>query len=168
MFGLPLRAPSPPAMQVCAPLLRPVFAKGVFWPEAASVSNPLGVTRAYAEHFTARGGIILSGDARSLHRTGSRWRVETDEGALDAAECVVALGPWSSDLLAALGLKLPLAVKRGYHRHFRAHGNAGLVRPVLDAEVGYLVTPMEQGIRITTGLNSPPVTPRLRRRSSIG
>jgi D-amino-acid dehydrogenase len=86
-----------------------------------------------------------------LHRTGSRWRVETDEGALDAAECVVALGPWSSDLLAALGLKLPLAVKRGYHRHFRAQGNAGLVRPVLDAEVGYLVTPMEQGIRITTG-----------------
>ena len=63
----------------------------------------------------------------------------------------MALGPWSSDLLAALGLKLPLAVKRGYHRHFRAQGNAGLVRPVLDAEVGYLVTPMEQGIRITTG-----------------
>ena len=64
---------------------------------------------------------------------------------------MVALGPWSSDLLAALGLKLPLAVKRGYHRHFRAQGNAGLVRPVLDAEVGYLITPMEQGIRITTG-----------------
>src|SRR5262249_56752659 len=57
----------------------------------------------------------------------------------------------SSDLLATFGLRLPLAVKRGYHRHFRAQGNAGLVRPVLDAEVGYLVTPMEQGIRITTG-----------------
>ena len=26
-----------------------------------------------------------------------------------------------------------------------------LSRPVLDAEVGYLVTPMEQGIRLTTG-----------------
>ena len=150
-FGLPLRALDTAAAQVLEPSLHPVFAHAVFWPEAASVSNPLGVTRAYAGHFTARGGIILSGDARSLHRTGSRWRVETDEGALDAAECVVALGPWSSDLLAALGLKLPLAVKRGYHRHFRAHGNAGLVRPVLDAEVGYLVTPMEQGIRITTG-----------------
>ena len=46
-----------------------MFAHAVFWPEAASVSNPLGVTRAYAGHFTARGGIILSGDARSLHRT---------------------------------------------------------------------------------------------------
>jgi D-amino-acid dehydrogenase len=54
-------------------------------------------------------------------------------------------------LLARFGLRLPLAVKRGYHRHFRAQGNAGLTRPVLDAEVGYLVTPMEQGIRITTG-----------------
>jgi D-amino-acid dehydrogenase len=150
-FGLPLRALDTAAAQVLEPSLHPVFAHAVFWPEAASVSNPLGVTRAYAGHFTARGGIILSGDARSLHQAGSRWRVETDEGALDAAECVVALGPWSSDLLAALGLKLPLAVKRGYHRHFRAHGNAGLVRPVLDAEVGYLVTPMEQGIRITTG-----------------
>ena len=150
-FGLPLRALDTAAAQVLEPSLHPVFAHAVFWPEAASVSNPLGVTRAYAGHFTARGGIILSGDARSLHRTGNRWRVETDEGALDAAECVVALGPWSSDLLATLDLKLPLAVKRGYHRHFRAQGNAGLVRPVLDAEVGYLVTPMEQGIRITTG-----------------
>ena len=77
-------------------------------------------------------------------------------------ECVVALGPWSSDLLAALGLKLPLAVKRGYHRHFRAQGNASLVRPVLDAEVGYLVTPMEQGHPHNHGgRDSPPATPRL-------
>jgi D-amino-acid dehydrogenase len=150
-FGLPLRALDTAAAQVLEPSLQPVFAHAVFWPEAASVSNPLGVTRAYAARFIARGGIILSGDARSLHRTANRWRVETDEGALDAADCVIALGPWSSDLLATLGLKLPLAVKRGYHRHFRAQGNAGLARPVLDAEVGYLVTPMEQGIRITTG-----------------
>jgi D-amino-acid dehydrogenase len=150
-FGLPLRALDTAAAQVLEPSLHPVFAHAVFWPEAASVSNSLGVTRAYAARFAARGGVILSGDARSLHRTGNRWRVETDEGALDSAECVVALGPWSSDLLTTLGLKLPLAVKRGYHRHFHAQGNAGPTRPVLDAEVGYLVTPMEQGIRITTG-----------------
>jgi len=64
---------------------------------------------------------------------------------------VIALGPWASDLLRRLGIVLPLAVKRGYHRHFHAQGNAGLARPVLDADVGYLITPMEQGIRITTG-----------------
>ena len=48
-------------------------------------------------------------------------------------------------------LRLPLAVKRGYHRHFRPRGNAGLTRPVVDAELGYCVAPMEQGLRLTTG-----------------
>ena len=151
-FGLPLQALDAAGGHALEPSLNPVFSHAVFWPQAASVSNPLGVTRAYAARFTALGGIILSGDARSLHRTGNRWRVETDEGALDAAECVIALGPWAPDLLKTLDLNLPLAVKRGYHRHFRAQGNASLSRPVLDAEAGYLVTPMEQGIRITTGV----------------
>jgi D-amino-acid dehydrogenase len=133
------------------PSLNPVFAHGVFWPQAASISNPLGVTRAYAARFAELGGVVLTGDARTLHRSGSNWRLETDQGALDASQCVIALGPWAPDLFRQLGITLPLAVKRGYHRHFRAQGNAGLVRPVLDADVGYLITPMEQGIRITTG-----------------
>ncbi len=50
-----------------------------------------------------------------------------------------------------MGLKLPMAFKRGYHRHFRAQGNATLARPVVDVAYGYLITPMEQGIRLTTG-----------------
>jgi D-amino-acid dehydrogenase len=151
-FDLPLQALDTSGGHALEPSLNPVFSHAVFWPQAASVSNPLGVTGAYGARFTALGGIILSGDARSLHRTGNRWRVETDEGPLDAAECVIALGPWAPDLLKMLDLNLPLAVKRGYHRHFRAQGNAGLSRPVLDAEAGYLITPMEQGIRITTGV----------------
>src|SRR6185437_4076805 len=65
---------------------------------------------------------------------------------------VVALGPWAPDVLAPLGLKLPMAVKRGYHRHFRGQGNAALSRPVVDTQFGYLITPMAQGIRLTTGV----------------
>ena len=151
-FGLPLQDLDASEALALEPSLNPVFEHAVFWPEAASVSNPLGVTRAYATRFAALGGVTVVGDARTLHRANGRWRVETDEGGLDAAECVVALGPWAPDLLNRLGIKLPLAVKRGYHRHFRAQGNAGLSRPVLDAEPGYLITPMEQGIRITTGV----------------
>ena len=49
------------------------------------------------------------------------------------------------------GIGLPLGIKRGYHLHFRPSGNAGLTRPVLDADVGYCLAPMEQGIRLTTG-----------------
>ena len=47
-----------------------------------------------------------------------RWRVDTDEGPVDAKDVVVALGPWAPDVLGRLGIDLPLAFKRGYHRHF--------------------------------------------------
>jgi D-lysine oxidase len=129
-----------------------VFPHAVFWPEAASVSNPFRVTLAYASRLRALGGVTVSGDARTLHRKGQGWRVETDQGGIDAPEVVVALGPWAGDFIAQYGLRLPFAVKRGYHRHFRGKGNAGLARPVLDADVGYLITPMEMGIRMTTGV----------------
>jgi D-amino-acid dehydrogenase len=133
------------------PDLAPVFARGVYWPGAASVSDPLAITRAFVARLVALGGVTLKGDARSLHRAGERWRVDTDEGPVDAPQAVIALGPWAPDLLKPLGIDLPLAVKRGYHLHFRPKGNAGLSRPVLDADVGYLVAPMEHGLRLTTG-----------------
>jgi D-amino-acid dehydrogenase len=70
---------------------------------------------------------------------------------LDADAAVVALGPFAPDVLDPLGIRLPLGIKRGYHLHFQPSGNAGLTRPVLDAEIGYCLAPMEQGIRLTTG-----------------
>ncbi len=150
-FGLPLEQLDAAGAQALEPSLNPVFSRAVFWPKAASLSNPLAVTQAYAARFSALGGVTLNGDARSLHRAGNSWRVESNEGALDSAEAVVALGPWAPDVLEPLGIKLPMGIKRGYHRHFRGAGNAALSRPVVDVDFGYLITPMEQGIRLTTG-----------------
>jgi D-amino-acid dehydrogenase len=150
-FGLPLQPLDAAGAQRLEPSLKPVFSRAVFWPEAASVSNPYGVTLAYVARLRALGGVTVMGDARTLHRRGQGWRVETDEGGLDAPEVVVALGPWAGEFLAARGLRLPLGIKRGYHRHFRGAGNATLARPVLDGDYGYLITPMEMGIRMTTG-----------------
>jgi D-amino-acid dehydrogenase len=133
------------------PSLAPVFRHAVHWPGAASVSNPLAVTRAYSVQFTKLGGVIVKGDALTLHRSGSGWRVDTDEGPIDAKEAVVALGPWAPDVLGPLGIQLPLAFKRGYHRHYHSRGNAGLTRPIVDTDYGYCLAPMEQGIRLTTG-----------------
>jgi D-amino-acid dehydrogenase len=151
-LGLPLQPLDTAGAQALEPSLAGVFARAVFWPAAASVSNPFRVTLAYASRLRALGGVTVSGDARSLHRKGQGWRVETDEGGVDAPNVVVALGPWAGDFLRGFGLRLPMAIKRGYHRHFRGQGNATLARPVLDADVGYVVTPMEMGIRMTTGV----------------
>lgn len=150
-LGLQFRALSADETRALEPSLAPVFSHAVHWPEAASVSNPLAVTRAYAARFAQLGGVTLKGDARKLHRSGANWRIETEEGPVDAKDVVVALGPWAPDVLRPLGIDLPLAFKRGYHRHFKAAGNAGLTRPIVDVDNGYCITPMEQGIRLTTG-----------------
>ena len=132
------------------------IAHATFWPDVASVSNPLAVTQAYARQFSALGGVMLTGDARKLHRADNRWRVDTDAGHVDAHSVVVALGPWADDVLRPLGLRFPFGLKRGYHRHYSVKGNASLARPVLDADRGYVITPMEQGIRLTTGAEFAP------------
>ena len=155
-LGIPARVLDTAGTLALEPSLRPVFARAVHWPDIRTVSNPLAVTRAYAKRFVSLGGLLLNGDARSLHRIDGRWRVDAEEGHVDAVTVVVALGPWAPDVLEPLGIKLPLAIKRGYHRHFRPQGNAGLTRPLVDAENGYAVAPMEQGIRITTGAEFAP------------
>ncbi len=155
-LGIPARVLDTAGTLALEPSLYPSFARAVHWSDIRSVSNPLAVTRAYAARFVALGGLLLQGDARSLRRVDGRWRVDAAEGHVDADNAVVALGPWAPDVLDPLGIKLPLAIKRGYHRHFRPQGNAGLTRPLVDAERGYAMAPMEQGIRITTGAEFAP------------
>jgi D-amino-acid dehydrogenase len=150
-FGIAIRVLDPAAARTLEPALNPVFRHALHMEGATSISDPLALTRAYAARFNALGGVTLTGDARSLHREGTRWRVDTAEGPVDAGDAVVALGPWSPDVLAPLGIRLPMAVKRGYHRHFGPRGNASLARPILDADNGYCLAPMQQGIRLTTG-----------------
>jgi D-amino-acid dehydrogenase len=150
-LGIVCHALDVEAARALEPSLAPVFRHAVHWPGAASISNPLAVTKAYAARFSGLRGVILKGDAQTLHKTSSGWRIDTDEGALDTKDVVVALGPWSPDLLKRLDLDLPMKWKRGYHRHFQPQGNASLTRPVVDTANGYCLVPMEQGIRITTG-----------------
>ena len=135
------------------PALAPVFRHAVHWTGAVSVSNPLALTRAYAARFAALGGIALQG--RCSLAAPRRAALAGGNGIRSASMPAM----WSSrsgrgrrDLLRPLGINLPLTVKRGYHRHYRAQGNATLGRPVLDAENGYVLAPMEQGIRLTTGV----------------
>jgi D-amino-acid dehydrogenase len=134
------------------PDLAPVFARAVFWPDTVSVASPGGVTKAYARLFEAMGGTIGNGDALSLRRENDLWVVDMGERKAAAPDVVVTLGPWAMDLLKPLGYRYPLAVKRGYHLHFKPRGDAALERPVVDVAHGYLLTPMRQGYRITSGI----------------
>lgn len=134
------------------PHLKPDVRHGSFWPECDNCDDPGGLVKAYARLFEQRGGLVLRGDARSLRRTGGRWRVETAEGPVDGERAVACLGPWSPDLLQPLGLRAPFAVKRGYHIHLAPEPGVTLSRAVVDRAGGFCLQSTRYGIRATTGI----------------
>ena len=121
-FGISHRLLDREGVQALEPNLGAVVHSAVFWPGVASISNPLAVTRAYAARFAHLGGIVVAGDARSLHRSDGAWRVETGAGPIDGREVVMALGPFAPDVLVPLGIDLPLAVTGALNSTHNAFG----------------------------------------------
>jgi D-amino-acid dehydrogenase len=128
------------------------FAGAVYWPAPGFVPDPGGLAKAYAALFERKGGRFRVGDARALQQDAGGWRLAGPDGAVVAREAVVALGPWSDLVFRPLGYSIPLSVKRGYHLHLAPRRNAVLQHPVLDSDLGYLLAPMNRGIRLTTGV----------------
>lgn len=128
------------------------YAGAIHWTDPRSVIDPGALTKGYATLFERQGGRILNGDAATLQRSGSGWRVMTSSGLVQAQAAVIALGVWSGDLARKFGYRIPLVAKRGYHMHYASDGRAALSRPVVDIENGYVVAPMRRGLRLTTGV----------------
>src|SRR6202049_256488 len=134
------------------PHLSGEFAGAIHFTEPGFVLDPGGLAKAYAALFQRKGGRFLVGDARTLEQVAGGWRVAGSGGGAVAREAVVALGPWSDLVFRPLGYAIPLGVKRGYHLHLAPRGNAVLNHPMLDSDLGYLLAPMNRGIRLTTGV----------------
>ena len=140
------------AISALEPNILPVYKVGLLHTQTASVDSPGSVVKAYAKMFAGLGGEIRQSDIRAIIPDGEGWRVALADGEISARHVVVALGPWSADLLAPLGYRVPLAFERGYHREFKSNPARSLQRPIHDAEGSFLMTPMEQGIRVTSGV----------------
>ena len=150
-FGINYGALDAAALREAEPHLSPVLVGALHWTDPIAVSDPQGLALAYLKLFESRGGRFLQGNAASLNEERDGWSLRTINGPLQAGSAVVALGPWADVVTRPLGYDLPLAVKRGYHMHYRAAGQARLNVPVLDTERGYMLAPMQRGIRLTTG-----------------
>lgn len=138
------------------PDLKPLFPRALWIKDTSSVDSPGRVVEAYAKLFVARGGRIEQTQVGGLRRPGAAgaWQATAANGAVhDAAQVVLALGPWTREFAGkVLGMSVPMAFERGYHMHYRAAGTAALGRPVYDTGGGYVLSPMEQGLRLTTGV----------------
>jgi D-amino-acid dehydrogenase len=151
-YGIESRLLDRQAISALEPNILPVYKVGLLHTQTASVDSPGAVVKAYARMFVGSGGEVRQSDIKAILPDGEGWRVLLADGGISARHVVVALGPWSADLLRPLGYRVPLAFERGYHREFRPNPARSLQRPIHDAEGSFLMTPMEQGIRVTSGV----------------
>ncbi len=146
-FGINFRALDAAALREMEPHVAPVLSGGIHWTDPTSADDPRGLALGYLALFERLGGRFVQANALGLTADAGGWRL----GEVKAAAAVIALGPWSDSMIRRLGYRFPLAVKRGYHMHYRAAGEATLNHPLLDTERGYFLAPMRRGIRLTTG-----------------
>ena len=151
-YGIESRLLDRQAISALEPNIVPVYKVGLLHTQTASVDSPGAVVKAYARMFAGSGGEIRQSEIKAIVPDGEGWRVVLAGDGISARHVVVALGPWSADLLRPLGYRVPLAFERGYHQEFKPNPARSLQRPIHDAEGSFIMTPMEQGIRVTSGV----------------
>ncbi|MCA1773088.1 MAG: FAD-binding oxidoreductase [Halomonas sp.] len=123
----------------------------IHWLDPWTVADPGALVAAYAASFVANGGRVVQSNIQSVTERDAQWRVTTSDEEVVADDVVMAMGPWSGEWLKGLGYRFPTFVKRGYHMHYATQAPARLQYWLMDAEVGYLLAPMNAGVRLTTG-----------------
>ncbi len=127
------------------------FVGAIHWLNSWQVSNPSYLVKAYAKSFEEMSGTILERDVTDIQPENDGWKVTTTSDTYYSDKLVIAAGPWSNELIKPLGYDLPLFPMRGYHQHFKLHDKNTIHHSMFDMDKGFVMGPMQQGIRITTG-----------------
>src|SRR6478609_913111 len=127
-----------------APGLSSHIVRGVCYPHGMHTINPYRVVTTLAERFTADGGTLRRGRVRGGNRVTA---VQLTDTTLPATAVVIAAGRASGELTRLLGFNAPLVAERGYHVML-APDNVKFELPVSPAERGFVITPMEEGLRV--------------------
>src|SRR6202012_5367523 len=151
-FGIESQLLDRQGISALEPNILPVYKTGLLNTQTASVDSPGAVVKAYARMLSGAGGDVRQSDIKAIEPSPDGWRVGIGDGAISARYVVIVLGPGFAGLLRPLGYRVPLAVERGYHREFTPNPARSLLRPIHDADGSFLMSPMENGIRVTSGV----------------
>jgi D-amino-acid dehydrogenase len=135
--------------------------RGLLVPGNAYTVSPQRIVHALADLFREAGGAIIAERAMKLiPREGRGYTVMTNIANRGADHVVVAAGAWSGQLLAPLGIRVPLETERGYHAMLFSP-SLKLPMPISSKTRAFFMTPMEDGLRVAgtveiAGLDAPP------------
>jgi D-amino-acid dehydrogenase len=111
--------------------------------------RPERFTAAVHRALIARGVEVLeSAPVTRLVRENQEWLVETPAGARRAQAVIIAGGVASARLLAARGVRLPIAAAKGYSRTY-AHHPSGPRQPLYLEGPKVAISVYEEGVRVS-------------------
>ncbi len=111
--------------------------------------RPEGLVSGLRAALIAGGGEVHENSAvTALRRDGGGWRVGTHEQALGGDAVVLAGGVATADLLAGLGIRLPLVAAKGYSRTYDRDAS-GPGRPLYLEKPKVAISVFEGGARVS-------------------
>ena len=134
------------------PALKPIFKHGYWVKDTPTISNPGELCKYYTAYFVSLGGVVKKDVIKSYEQKNNQWLIKGNSHSYTADKLVLALGAWSRSFLKKYSQKRLLATERGYHFHFENTGSNMINRTVVDADGDYVIAKMDQGLRITSGV----------------
>ncbi|MEE2995999.1 MAG: FAD-binding oxidoreductase [Pseudomonadota bacterium] len=136
-------------MRQLEPALSPHLYRGVFTPNANSITHPLHLSQRLFDLFRHNGGNFIKTNVTDIERRedGEPTRLLTDHTPLMVDGLVIAAGAFSKPFVKSLGTRVPLETERGYHLWLPDPG-VEMRRPVLVGDHKFGIIPMTGGIRL--------------------
>ncbi len=158
-LGVKQQILSPKEIHDLEPNLKPFYDGGVFYDYARHARNPKKILIKLFENFISKGGNFLKLNIKDLDFDGQSPVIRSETQRFVFNKLVIACGAFSKKLTDKLHENIPLDTERGYHIHFKGFDHL-ISRPVVYADRGFGMTPMEQGLRVVGtvefgGLNNP-------------
>lgn len=144
----PLEQVSADELRGLEPALGPDLLGGMIADNEGRV-RPEGLTGGVHRALIARGVEVIEGiPVTRLTREGADWLVETPTGPRRTQAVVIAGGVDSARLLAAHGLRLPIAAAKGYSRTYTVHPS-GPKQPLYLEGPMIAISVYEEGVRVS-------------------
>ena len=146
-LGVKQKILSPKEIHDLEPNLKPFYHGGVYYDYARHARNPKKILIKLFEDFIKKGGKFLKLNVRDLEFDNENPVIITNAQRFIVNKLVIACGAFSKHLTDNLNEKIPLDTERGYHVHFKDMDYL-ISRPIVWANRGFGMTPMEQGLRV--------------------
>ena len=146
-LGVKQRLLSPKEIHDLEPNLKPFYDSGVIYDYARHARNPKKILIKLFENFTLKGGKFLKLNIEKLDFDEEKPVIRSETQRFIFDKLVIACGAFSKKFTDKLHENIPLETERGYHVHFKGYENL-ISRPIVYADKGFGMTPMEQGLRV--------------------